>query len=212
MIRKLLLFISLNFILSSLYSQNNTPSIPFELFFGSNRTNTQLSLNKNIKGKFNFANLTVAAADYKNTLTENEVIIMNTINYQFHKNINFGAGLRYHYKKGLIPNLSMSFTHFNPTWTFILSPCFEILPKRDIEFVGIIEFKPKLTDKIRLYTRLQGLYNHNLTDNLHDRSYANFRLGLKINRIAFGAAANIDYYGPKKLYKDNYGVFFKIDI
>ncbi|MDD3286430.1 MAG: hypothetical protein PHI14_02910, partial [Bacteroidales bacterium] len=74
MIRKLLLFISLNFILSSLYSQNNTPSIPFELFFGSNRTNTQLSLNKNIKGKFYFANLTVAAADYKNTLTENEVI------------------------------------------------------------------------------------------------------------------------------------------
>lgn len=209
---KKLLFILFNLFVINCFSQNVTPPTPVEVFFGNNRTNAQLNFNKNIKGKFNFVNLTVAAADYKNTLSENEVIMMNTVNYQFHKNINTGAGLRYHYKKGFIPNISMSFTYFNPTWSFILTPCFEFLPKRDIEFVGIIEFKPKLTENIRLYTRIQGLYNQNITDNLHDRSYANFRLGLKINRIVFGGAANLDHYGPNKVYKDNYGVFFKYDL
>ncbi|MFV0500517.1 MAG: hypothetical protein ACK5MH_02865 [Bacteroidales bacterium] len=206
------LFILFNLYVINSFSQNNNPVIPFEIFFGNNRINNQINVNKNIKGKFFFQNISTAAVDYKNTLIENEVIMMNSLNYQFHKHINIGTGLRYHYLKGIIPNLSMSFTYFNPTWTFILSPCLELLPKRNLEFASIIEFKPKLTENIRLYSRIQGLYNQNLIDNLHDRSFLNFRLGLKINNIMFGAATNLDNYGPHKFYKDNYGVFFRIEI
>lgn len=212
MIRKLLSFVFLNFFLISAYSQTNNAPIPFEFFVGNNRTNVQLNVNKNIASKFNFSNLTIAAADYENNLSETEVIMMNSIVYQFHKNINIGTGLQYHFKKGIVPNISMSFSYLNPTWTFLLIPYLDFIPKLDFEFVGVIEFKPKLTKTIRLYTRIQGLYSHNITDNLHDRSFANFRLGLKIKKIAFGGASNIDYYSPKKIYKDNYGAFIKIDM
>ncbi len=75
----------------------------------------------------------------------------------------------------------------------------------------MIEFKPLLTQSMRLYTQIQGLYNHNFTNKNHERSFYNFRLGLKINKITFGAGARLDYYGAKKLNKENYGAFFKYD-
>lgn len=210
--RKLLAFITLNLFFISLYSQSNNSPTAFELFGGNNRSSVQLNLKRSIFNKIDFTNLTIATADYKNTLPENELIMINSLVYQFHKNINIGGGLQYHFKKGFIPNISISFSHINQTWMFLLTPYFQMLPTRNIETIGIIEFKPKLTENLRLYSRVQGLYNYNFAYNGHERSFLDFRLGLKINKFAFGVASNLDYYGPKKIFKENYGGFLKIDM
>lgn len=210
--RKLLAFITLNLFFISLYSQSNNSPNAFELFGGNNRSSVQLNLKRTISNKIDFTNLTIATADYKNTLPENELIMINSLVYQFHKNINIGGGLQYHFKKGFIPNVSISFNYINQTWMFLLTPYFQFLPTRNIETIGIIEFKPKLTENLRLYSRVQGLYNYNFAYNGHERSFLDFRLGLKINKFAFGVASNLDYYGPKKIFKENYGGFLKIDM
>ncbi len=210
--RKLLTFISLNLFFISVYSQSNNSPVPFEIFAGNNRSSVQLNLKRTICNKIDFSNLTIATADYKNTVSENELIMINSFVYQFHKNINIGGGLQYHFKKGFIPNVSISLNHIDATWMFLLTPYFQFLPTRNIETICIIEFKPKLTEKLRLYSRVQGLYNYNFAYNGHERSFFDFRLGLKINKFAFGAASNIDYYGPKKIFKENYGAFLKIDM
>lgn len=87
------------------------------------------------------------------------------------------------------------------------------MPERNSETVGIVEYKPLLNENLRLYTHARVLYNHNITLSAHDRSFYYFRLGLTFGRkYTFGAAANFDYYGPNRVYKDNFGGFFKVDI
>lgn len=211
MIRKTLFVIILNLFALSLFSQNNCPPSPLELFMGNNKSSLQLNLRKPIYNSFYFQTVNYATADYKNTAKENELVSNNSVLYQFHKNINVGAGVQYHYIKGIIPNISMSLDFVNPTWLLVLSPNFQFMPTYNIETRGMIEFKPLLTNNIRLYTHASALYNHNFTDKYYERGYASFRLGLKIDKISFGVGSRFDYYGAKKLNKNNYGVFFKYD-
>lgn len=212
--RKILIIILLNIFVLSAYSQSVNPPIPIEMFIGNNRTSFLMSMKRNIYKKINFSNNSSATVDYKNTQSENELVTNNTLSYQFHKNINIGTGIQYHYKKGFIPNVSMGFVYANPTIMIVLTPSFQFLPNGDmnIETMSFIEFKPNLTEKIRLYTKAQAMYNQKLVVNKHDRSFASFHLGLKINTITFGAACRYDYYGPTKVFKENYGGFIKFDI
>jgi hypothetical protein len=206
-----ILFIFFNLILINTFAQKDNTTIPIELLIGHRRTNFQLNVNRSIYKNIRFMSMTSASADYKNTKEESDLIMNNTVTYQFYKNFNFGLGVQYHYFKGFIPELSASAIYANQTWTLLLNPYFQLLPTINLETVAMIEFKPLLTQSMRLYTQIQGLYNHNFTNKNHERSFYNFRLGLKINKITFGAGARLDYYGAKKLNKENYGVFFKYD-
>ena len=212
--RKILSLILINLFFISAYSQTFNPPIPVEWVIGNNRTSFQVGPNRNIYKQINFSNITSATADYKNTPTETELVMNNTVAYQFHKNLNIGAGLQYHYKRGLVPNISMTYTFISPAFIILISPAFQLLPngEKNLEFISFAEFKPKLTEKIRLYTKAQYMYNHSFTFDAHDRSFAYFRLGLKINIISFGGACNLDYYGKDKFFKENYGGFIKFDI
>lgn len=192
--------------------QKAEPPIPVEVMFGNNRAALQFSVNKSIAGNWRFNNITSATADYKNTRSETEIVVVNSLVYQFHPNFGVSGGLQYHFLKGLVPNAAFHASYADPVWLFVLTPYLNLLPHRNLESVGIAEFKPALSEKIRLYTRAQILYNHDLTDNLHDRSYYYFRLGLTIRRYTFGAAANFDYYGPQRAYKENIGGFFRVTI
>ena len=180
--------------------------------FGNNRTNFQLSINKPIAGKWWFNNITTAAADYKGTRTETELVMVNSLVYRFHKNFGASGGLQYHFLKGFVPNAAFHASYASPEWLLVFTPYLNFLPDRNSETVAIVEYKPQLNDNLRLYTRATGLYNHNLTKNSHDRSFYYFRLGLTYRKFTFGAAANFDYYGPNKLYKENFGGFIGVAI
>lgn len=198
----------------SAFSQTSNPPIPIEFFFGNNRTSFLLGVNRNVYNKIKFTSSTYANVDYENTKEENEIVMNNTLAFQFHSNVNIGAGIQYHYSKGLVPNISMGFIYKNPIFAVMFSPSFQYLPNKDnnIELMGFIEFKPKLSENLSLYSKAQLMYNQNVLVGKHDRSFANFRLGIKIKNITFGAATRFDYYGPTKAFKENYGGFIKFDI
>ena len=189
------------------------PPIPLELMFGNNRVATTMSVNKSIAGKWRYNNITSLAADYKNTRTETELVVVNSFVYQFHRNFGASGGLQYHFLKGLVPNVAFHASYADPTWLLVFTPYLNFLPERNSETVAIAEYKPLLNDNLRLYTRAMALYNHNITLGAHDRSFYYFRLGLTFGRkYTLGAAANFDYYGPNRAHKDNFGGFFKVDI
>lgn len=73
----------------------------------------------------------------------------------------------------------------------------------------MLEFKPRIDDNLSLYTRLQIFYDYNLGEDHHDRSYIDIRIGPEFGSFAFGAGANWDWYGPLKIFKENYGLFVR---
>ena len=209
------LFASLLFVLPLfVFAQEKPqPPIPVELMFGNNRAAMTMSINKPIAGKWRFNNITSLAADYKNTRTETELVVVNSFVYQFHPNFGASGGLQYHFLKGFVPNVAFHTSYADPTWLLVFTPYLNFLPDRNSETVAIVEYKPLLNDNLRLYTRAMALYNHNITLGAHDRSFYYFRLGLTFGRkYTVGAAANLDYYGPNRVHKDNFGGFFKVDI
>ncbi len=188
------------------------PPIPVELLIGHNRMNVTMSVNKPIIGNWRFNNITSVAADYKNTRSETELVVVNSLVYQLHPYFGASGGLQYHFLKGLVPNVAFHASYADPTWLLVLTPYMNMLPNRNLETVAIAEFKPQLSENLKLFTRAQALYNHDLTENFHDRSYYYFRLGLSVRKFTFGVAANLDYYGPNRAYKDNFGGFLEVGI
>ena len=200
------------FSLSFFAQQKPQPSIPVEVFFGNNRANFQLSLNRQIYGKWRYNNITTTVADYDNTRSETEFVMVNSIVYQFHRNFGASGGLQYHFVKGFVPSVAFHASYASPTWLLLLTPYLNFMPERNSETIGIIEYKPQLNNNFRLYTRAQALYNYNFNLEQHDRSFYYFRLGVTVNKFSFGAAANLDYYGKSKVKKNNFGGFLKVDI
>lgn len=193
--------------------QRPQPPIPVETMFGNNRANFQLSLNRPIVGKLHYNNITIATAPYDVKEGGTELTMVNSFIYRFHRNFGASGGVQYHFRKGFVPNAAFHASYADPVWLLAITPYLNFLPDRNSETIGIVEFKPLLNSDLRLYTRAMALYNHNLTHNVHDRSFFYFRLGITFARkYTLGGGANFDYYGANRVHKDNFGGFFKVDI
>ena len=82
----------------------------------------------------------------------------------------------------------------------------------DLKLFGLYEYKPTINENWSIYSRLQFVYNQNLIEGSHNRSYLYLRGGVKKNSLIFGIAANFDWIGQNKIYKDNYGVFVRWEL
>jgi hypothetical protein len=214
--KKALLFLIILFAVLTIFAQEKVEKsqspIPVEFLVGNNRTYFELSLNRNIGGKWFFSNMTTGAVDYKGTANETEVIMSNSMAYRFCKHLGASAGLQYHYYKGLVPNVALNASYSNKILILSWTTGMNFMPAYEWKNTAIVEFKPQLNENLSLYARALGVYSQNLNKNLHDRSFYYFRLGLTIKRVTFGLGANFDYYGPDMVYKENYGVFFKANL
>jgi hypothetical protein len=64
--------------------------------------------------------------------------------------------------------------------------------------------------KLTQCTTFESLYNYNIKEELHDRSYLYFRAVLSYQNYQFGLGANFERYGPMKISGDNFGLFLKV--
>jgi hypothetical protein len=93
----------------------------------------------------------------------------------------------------------------------VLTPTIEVSQTNNIQGLIIGEFRPPLSSKVYLFSRVQVLYNYNTNNEFHQRSYIQLRLGVGIGKYQFGPAMNLDYYGPEKVFKGNYGAFIRFN-
>ncbi len=192
--------------------QRPQPPVSVELMFGDKKSAVLMGMNKQIVGPLRYNSITSASSYYSLNTGKPDLVMINSFLYQMHPNIAAGAGLQYHFLKGLVPSVSLNFGYADPVWLISVMPFINMRPETNSENVAIVEFKPQLTDKLKLYSHALALYNHNITLSEHDRSFYYFRLGLTMGQFTVGAAANIDYYGPQKFNENNYGGFVKINI
>lgn len=186
--------------------------IPVDLLFGHKRVNLSFSMNKTIDGNFRFMNSTSAAAYYDYLPGKTEIVSTSSLVYQFHKNVGVSGGMQYHFAKGFIPNVAVHFSHANPTWLLSLTPYYNFMPWNSLEAAGLVEFKPALSENLRLFTRIQGFYSHDLEKNERERGILNFRLGLTVKKYTVGLGSNFDYYRPSVNEIQNFGGFVRVDI
>lgn len=191
-----------------------SPPIPVELMLGNKRANFLMIMNRPIDSRkiFSFFNVTVGAADYKNNFAETDMVINNALLYNLGRHFNASVGLQWNYKVGLVPSLGIQYSKAGPDYLVVIFPSYNLLPNAGLETVAIAEIKPKLSEKTRLYTRVQGLYVQNIKSGIHARSAFVMRAGLTFGKYTSGLGTNFDYYGPAKVEKNNIGVFFQIKL
>lgn len=193
--------------------------IPIEVFFGNNRLATQITVNRrfNATTKFGvFAN-TMTAADYDNKLNErnqidrgrNNTESMNSLylTYDFYKGLGLigGAGLNSNW--GFRPFAGGRYGYGNKVFRINVSSGFYLTQTNNFENKMAVLFTPQLTQGWLLNMGVQALYNQDMDTNKHDRGALYGRIGVSHKAFGVGLATNLDWYGPNKVLKENYGVY-----
>ena len=184
---------------------------PVELNIGNNRFGLQFLMNKHFApaSKFSFLSVTSFESTYNNDINNLDFINNSQVSYEIYKGFGIATGLSVNRLSGLTPIAGLQYVFTNKEILFVITPTYYLSKNKNIEGLALVEYKPKLTEKINLYSRFQTLYNHNSKTDKHERSYMQFRLGVGIGNYQFGLATNLDYYGAAKIFKDNYGVFLR---
>ena len=211
----LLFFITVLFFSTTVTSQDSAkvsrPSapIPVDLFFGNHRFVADVLVNKKFSesNKFGFLASTYFAADYKNDLRENESMNVLLLTYDIYKGLGAVGGAALNSRWGFRPFAGGQYVYGNTSFMAMLSSGFYLTQSHNSESRSIIQYKYPLKGNWALYSRLQGLFNLDMDTKNHERSSVYGRLGLNYKAYGFGFATNLDWYGPKKILKENYGVF-----
>jgi hypothetical protein len=131
------------------------------------------------------------------------------VSYNLYKGFGVTTGISLNNVSGFSPTAGIQYAHTSRTILLVFAPNINLTNSHNVEGVFVSEYRPVLKRNLSLYTRLQGFYNYDLKYKSHQRSYINTRLGLSIGLFSFGAGANFDWYGPLKIYKENYGPFLR---
>lgn len=195
-------------------SAPKTTPVPVEVFAGNNYLNVQMVVAKhfNEKSKWGYFNMTSLNGDYKNNLTKNEFVSQALLNYELFKGFSLTAGVALNYRSGFRKIAGFQYVFANRKWLLIAVPTIDLNDSHNLETFSLLEFKPKLTDKLGLYTRFQGLYVHNPNEATHERSFVAFRVGLSVKNYQFGLGTDANWYGPHKAFKENIGVFARVQL
>lgn len=182
---------------------------PVEFMAGNNRLFFQMVVKKKFtpESKFGFLSVSTFAASYGNEMDDLDMVVPVLLNYNIYKNFSLVGGSTINNKVGFSPLVGAQHSFTNKEWVSVTIASFFLNSSKNVELFGIYEYKPQISPKSSLYTRLQFLYIHSIQQNHHARSFLQLRSGLKMNALSFGLGANLDQYGPEKTFKPNYGIF-----
>lgn len=183
--------------------------VPIEALFMSEAVNIQMTVNKKFtsQSKFGFFGIVNILNTYDNDKDKNETMILTMVSYELFKGFSVNAGMWTNNIIGTRPSVALNYMLVGKDFVLINVPRIDLSEDHNVEHALIFEYFPSITDKVRLYSRVQGLYNYNVEEKAHDRSYIDLRLGVTYNKVRMGVGANLDFYGPKGTYKQGVGLF-----
>ncbi|AMQ56917.1 hypothetical protein [Algoriphagus sanaruensis] len=192
------------------FTQSGNPPIPVEWMINGRQANFQLVLKRSFTptSKFDLLSIAVFTENLnEDKLGENAVIPVQ-INYNLgKKGFAISAGSEYNGMVGLTPLIGAQHVFANRKILALTVFSWFLNSSQDAKILGLYEFKPMISEKWALYTRLQFMYNRGFSEGVHNRSFLNLRAGLKKGPLGFGLGYNIDRYGPISLERANLGVF-----
>ncbi|MDW3195050.1 MAG: hypothetical protein R8G66_21940 [Cytophagales bacterium] len=194
--------------------EKREPPILLELILGNNRYGMQTIINRSLpkSEKLSFFSVTALDTNYENDVGAIDIINTSQVAYELYKGIGITGGLNANKVTGLSPTLGIRYVYASPKLVMVFTPDYIFTSDRNIAVFSLIEYHPELKEDLRLYSRVQGLYNHNLNSDAHQRSYLQLRLGIGIKDYNFGFATNLDYFGPEKIFAENFGIFIRTSL
>jgi hypothetical protein len=192
-------------------AQAPIPPLPMELMFGHERLDYQLVMKRNFTATSKFSVLAIAvfSENYgKGKKLGDSVVIPFQVNYALGKSgFSLAAGGEANSVAGF--GTTVGITHSKATKEILAISVlsYQLSSAQNVKFFGLYEYKPALTEKWSVYSRLQLTYNQGMAEGFHNRSFLYLRAGLKKGPLGFGLGANFDAYGPSKVARENYGVF-----
>ncbi|MCE2779415.1 MAG: hypothetical protein LW824_17700 [Algoriphagus sp.] len=199
------------FSIAPTWAQAPNPPTPIEFMFGHERMDFQLVFKRNFtpQSKFSVLAIAVFSENYaKGKRLGDSVVIPFQVNYAIGKSgLSLVAGAEANSVTGLGTTLGLSHNKASKEILAISVLSYQLSSAQNLKFFGLYEYKPALTEKLSLYSRLQITYNQGMAEGFHNRSFLYLRAGLKKGPLGFGLGANFDAYGPSKVSRENYGVF-----
>ena len=199
------------FSITTTWAQAPNPPTPIEFMFGHERMDFQLVFKRNFtpQSKFSVLAIAVFSENYaKGKRLGDSVVIPFQVNYALGKSgLSLVAGAEANSVTGLGTTLGLSHNKASKEILAISVLSYQLSSAQNLKFFGLYEYKPALTEKWSLYSRLQITYNQGMAEGFHNRSFLYLRAGLKKGPLGFGLGANFDAYGPSKVARENYGVF-----
>ncbi len=204
-------FILLFGALEAVHGQAPDPPIPVEMLVGHERLYFQLVVKKQFSPASRLGFFTVATytASYRNEQSDNSITIPVQVSYALGKGFGVMTGTDINSVAGFAPVVGPQYNFASRQFLAVTVASFFLNEDSDFKIFGLYEYKPPLGAGWALYNRLQFIYNVSLSDGTHNRSYLYLRSGLKRGSFIFGLGANLDQYGPKRKFKDNYGLFVR---
>lgn len=191
----------------------SNPPIFMETFAGDRALAYQMIINKKLQSvpKLGFFGVTNIQPEWGEPKM-NDYMVQGNLTYSIIRGIDLSSGFIWNPIDGIRPSAGAIFSYGNPKLLAVVNPRVDLSKNANFDALALVEYKPAINEKLNLYTRLQGLYTHNLGHDFHSRSYVMLRAGLTHKDITFGAAANFDWYGPMKINKNNFGGFVAVNL
>lgn len=226
---KIILFIGFFLFLTRIFAQETSihnenhqsvsAPVPIEVFASDKAFTFQLIVSKQFSPQsgFGFFNVTNFIGDYKKANQSSQFYSQSVITAEIWKGVSITAGLSAvgSSNPNLVtvrPTAGLQYLFANRDIVLVIVPRFDLTQTYNFETFAVFEFKPMLSKKWGIYSRLQGLYNYNTKLAFHEVSSIYLRLGLSNENIQFGLGSNHDFYGPQIHTVNNYGIFIKTDL
>jgi len=203
---KLFLFAGLLFFMHSALSQ----PIPVELMTGHRYASINVVVSKNFSetSRLGFFHLNTITMDYDEK-DNNDFTLQDLLFYEPVNNFRITGGAAFG-KFGFRPTAGMQYVNTGKVWFILISPRINIDNEPTYNFFSIVRYKPRLTEKTKLYMGMQLLSVFDGSE--HIKSYQWLRAGLEIRGIQFGLAAGLDEIGPQPDIQINFGLFIRKEI
>lgn len=186
------------------------PSVPIntEVLMSNRGLAFQMIIDKKIKSvpKLGFFSVTSLVGEWGNDKV-NDYMTQASLTYEIVKGLKLAGGFHVTPVKGMRPIAGLIYTKADPTWLFVANSRIDLSKDTNVEGMFLVEYKPKINDNWRFYSRVQALYEYSTVIDMQTRSYLMLRAGLSYKEITFGIGSNIDYYGPEKSNENSIGGF-----
>jgi hypothetical protein len=208
--RIVIVFISLFLVnINDAFCQEPIPPIPAEVFIGHEYLYYQFVAKRAFSpvSHFEYFALATYSADYQNDIKSNSMVIIGQVSYELGRGFGLMGGSDVNSFSGFSPIIGPQHTYASKQWLAVTVVSYFLNGESDLKLFGLYEYKPAINEKWTVYNRVQFIVNQSLRYNTHNKSYLYLRTGLRRNKLTIGTAANFDWSGPGKVFKENYGLF-----
>lgn len=139
-----------------------------------------------------------------------ESMMQAYLTYSASPSVKVAVGTFYASGPGFKPALALQIARRYKNSFLLVVPRMDLTNAPSFEVMALVEYTPRLNEKLLAYTRFQIMSN--ALPGTHNRSYQNARAGVQYKKAQFGLALNVDEYGAERDTYFNLGVFLRYDL